>query len=716
MKRTKVANFIDRARRENRLSLTEAESKQILSYYGIPVVEETIVMNEDEAVAQSQKTGYPVVLKGLGAKLTHKTERGLVKVNLKSDEEVRDAFQYIKKAAGEDWEACLIQPLVEGKREFVAGLTRDPQFGPTVMFGLGGIYTEALSDVTFRIAPLDAIQSIAMLDEIKARKLLGAFRGEAAVDKKQLFQVLMGLSRLGTDHPAIKEIDINPLIVMPDGHVKAVDALVILADAGDVPADIEAIRDENRENEMEKFFDPQSVVIVGASNTPFNLGSTICNVLKDYLKYTGVVYAVNSKGEDVNGYPGFSSVLDLPGAPDLAVIIVAARNVPAIIRDCAAKGIRRIVIESSGFSEGGQDGAAMQREIDKVAKGSGIRIMGPNCLGTLSTRNKFCCFYGVNPSLVEMSQIFEAPGDISYVIQSGGVAVLVIESLYYDLVGINKVASIGNKCDVDEADLIDYFQKDETKVIGMYLENVVKGRKLMEAAKRSRKPVLIYKVGRTSEGAQAAMSHTAGMANDDRIFESACRQAGIIRLQSIDELHSFPKMFTEMPPLKGKRIAAFTNSGAFGSIAADMLVESGLRMVRLSAQTQEKLKKAGQVFNVKNPVDIGPAPPQTYLDIFEILLSADEVDGLVPLLSIWQTFVIDVLQELLKMCRHYEKPAAIYTPNAIAKSIAIRAKHRIPIFETAGQAVRALSISYDYYDSLIKRDFIRDAALKSDRT
>ncbi len=457
---------------------------------------------------------------------------------------------------------------------------------------------------------------------------------------------------------------------------------------------------------MEKFFDPKSVVVIGASNTPFNLGATICNMLKDYLRYKGDVYAVNSKGETVNGYPGYASVMDIPEIPELAVIIVAAKNVPNIIKDCARKGIKRIIIESAGFSEGGADGRAMQREIDDVAQSSGIRIMGPNCLGTLSTRNKFCCFYGVNPSLVEMGRIFEAPGNISYIIQSGGIVVLVMESLYYDLVGANKIVSIGNKCDVDEADLIDYFQNDETEVIGIYLENLDKGRKLMEAAKKSRKPVLIYKVGRTQEGARAAMSHTAGMANNDRIFESACKQAGIIRLQSIDELHSLPKMFTEMPLLKGKRIAMFTNSGAFGSISADLLVEADLQVVRLSPQTQEKLKKAGQVFNIKNPVDIGPAPPQTYLDIFEILLSADEVDGLLPLLSVWQTFVIDTLLELSKMCKHYNKPAAIYTPNAVAKSIAIRAKHRIPIFETAEQAVRALSVSQAYYQSLCKRNLI----------
>ena len=464
---------------------------------------------------------------------------------------------------------------------------------------------------------------------------------------------------------------------------------------------------------MEKFFNPQSVVIVGASNSSFNLGATICNMLKDYLNYSGTVYVVNSRGEMVNGYRGFSSVLDLPETPDMAIIIVAARHVPGIVKDCANKGIKRVIIESAGFAEEGAAGEAMQREIDEVAKMNGIRIMGPNCLGTLSTRDKFCSFYGVNPSLVEMNQIFETPGNISYIIQSGGVVVLVMESLYYDLVGINKVVSIGNKCDVNEADLIEYFQKDETAVIGMYLENIADGRRFMEAARKSQKPILVFKVGKTPEGAAAALSHTAGIANDDLIFQSACKQAGIISLNCIDELHSLPKIFTEMPLLKGKRIAMFTNSGAFGSIAADLLAEAGLKMVTLSDTTQSKLKKAGQVFNVKNPVDIGPAPPQTYLDIFEILLAADEVDGLWPLLSVWQTFVIDCLEELLKMCKHYGKPATIYTPNAVSKSIAIRTRHRIPLFETPQQSARALYVSHMFYESLCKRGFLEEQKLRT---
>src|SRR5664280_3763188 len=221
-----AVKLIDQARKDRQQFLTEAQSKRLLNLYGIPVVEETIVTDEEEAVIQSGVTGFPVVLKSLGAKLTHKTERGLVKISLRSAEDVRRSYREIKAAAGGDWEGCLVQPLVEGKREFVAGLFRDAQFGPAVMFGLGGIFTEALADTTFRIAPFSAIQARQMIDELSSSKLLGNFRGEAAAQKDQLVAVLLGLSRLGLEQPGIKEIDINPLIITPKGKVIAVDALV----------------------------------------------------------------------------------------------------------------------------------------------------------------------------------------------------------------------------------------------------------------------------------------------------------------------------------------------------------------------------------------------------------------------------------------------------------------------------------------------------------
>ena len=220
--------IIEKAKSQKRKALTEAESKQVLKKYGIPVIEEKAVKTIEETDIAAKKIGYPVVLKGLGSRLTHKTERGLVKLNLKNKEDVRSAALYIKEAAGRDLEGFLIQPMLEGKREFVAGLFHDELFGATVMFGLGGIFTEAIGDVVFRLAPLDDNEVRKMIDELHAQKLLGSFRGEMAPDKDALIKTLVGLSRIGLEVPDIREIDINPLLVDARGKVTAVDALVVL--------------------------------------------------------------------------------------------------------------------------------------------------------------------------------------------------------------------------------------------------------------------------------------------------------------------------------------------------------------------------------------------------------------------------------------------------------------------------------------------------------
>jgi acyl-CoA synthetase (NDP forming) len=445
---------------------------------------------------------------------------------------------------------------------------------------------------------------------------------------------------------------------------------------------------------MNNFFNPSAVVVIGASNADFNLGATICKTLKEDIGYPGRVYAVNRAGENVHGAPGFKSVGDIEDDVDLAVIIAPAAVVPGFVKDCGEKGIHNIVIESSGFSEQGKDGQRLQTEINETARMHQMHIIGPNCLGILDNYNRFCCLYGANELVAET---IKKPGPVSYVIQSGGVGGLVVERLMEDVLGVNKMVCIGNKSDVDESDFIDYFSQDNTKVIGLYLENVQDGGKLMASARSTEKPVLVFKSGRSEAGSAAAMSHTAGMANNDAVFEGACRQAGIIRLQSAEELYSLPKMFTEMPLLPGKRIAIFTNSGAFGSIGADLLADTDLIMAQFSPQTREKLSRLPGVFNAGNPVDIGPALPQVYLQIYDILLSDDGVDGLLNIVGIWRDYVADVLGELVQLCRRHRKPAALYSFNAMARVQAARVEKKLPIFNTAEEAVRALVVSHQQF-------------------
>jgi len=455
---------------------------------------------------------------------------------------------------------------------------------------------------------------------------------------------------------------------------------------------------------MDTFFNPRSVAVIGASNSPFNLGATICRCMNEYSKWDGTVYAVNRKGEDVFGCKGCRAVTDIEGDVDLAVIITPAGVVPDFVEQCAAKGIRRIIIESSGFSEGGEEGRALQRRIDETAREHGLRIMGPNCLGVLNAANGFSCFYGVQPDN-HHEFLGSESGSVSFIIQSGGIVVIVLESFLMDVVKANKIVSIGNKSDIDEADMLKYFEQDDsTQVVAMYLENIKQGRKFIETARKMKKPVLVFKVGRTSEGARAAMSHTAGMANNDAVFDMACRQAGVIRVNAISELHSLPKMFTHMPPLKGRRIAVFTNSGAFGGITADLIVESGLEMAVFPEETKERLRSTAKLFNVSNPVDLGPTlGKQTFIDIWDAILSSDTVDGLLAVPNVWMKVVVEAICELGEICKKYDKPAAIYIPNAIERILAIRTEFNLPVFESPEEATRALTVSYEHYRALGKK-------------
>ncbi|HQO02273.1 MAG TPA: CoA-binding protein, partial [Spirochaetota bacterium] len=208
---------------------------------------------------------------------------------------------------------------------------------------------------------------------------------------------------------------------------------------------------------MDKFFNPESVAIIGASNTPFNLGASICTILK-HLEFAGNIYAINRKGEEVNGCPGFTSILDIPEVVDLAVIITPSKVVPGIVRDCGEKGITHVIIESAGFSEEGETGKQLQMEVDSLTAQYGIRYIGPNCLGVMDTHTKFCCFFGFIPGMYD--EAFNKPGNVSYVIQSGGIGALIMDSFRNDVVSVNKMISIGNKEGVDESDMLEYFSRD----------------------------------------------------------------------------------------------------------------------------------------------------------------------------------------------------------------------------------------------------------------
>jgi acyl-CoA synthetase (NDP forming) len=625
--------LIDRARKDGRQSLTEAESKRLLSLYGIPVVKETIVTEEEEAVIQSGATGFPVVLKGLGAKLIHKTERGLVKINLRSAEEVRRAYREIKESAGEDWEGCLIQPLIEGKREFVAGLFRDAQFGPCVMFGLGGIFTEAIGDITFRIAPLSEIQAHAMMHEINARKLLGDFRGETAANKDQLLRVLMGLSRLGMEHRSIKEVDINPLIVTPDGQVKAVDALVVLDDQNTARIDHDASDDEIKTKTMEiraaldVMTHAKSIAVVGAARARRGGFPGMFGCLRNF-GYPGRLYPINPKVEEISGIKTYPSLISLPERVDLVIISVPAPFVPDALRDCVASGNKNIHIFSSGFKESGEEeGIQLQKEIEKIAREGGLRVVGPNCMG----------FYVPASRMLTWTAASKESGPISLISQSGGNA-QEITNYTSNRYGIyfSKSISYGNALTLDSTDFLDYLaHDDETRIINMYLEGVKDGRHLLDLVTETNrhKPVIIYKGGLTESGARAVSSHTGSLAGGEKIWKAFFRQSGAVPVDSLEEMADVTLAFHHLEKTPGKKTTVLGFGGGIGVAVADSCARSGLELPELSSETIKKLRQfippAGTM--IRNPIDavIAFIDLNLFGKVLNILTTSGEIDNFI---------------------------------------------------------------------------------------
>lgn len=602
-------------------ALSEAESKTILSRYGVPVVVETIVASAVDAVAAAADFGFPVVLKGIGQGLLHKTESGLVHLNLTDEESVALAADRILQSA--PGAQILVQPQIHGKREFVAGLFRDPHFGPAILFGLGGIFTEALSDVIFRLAPLTRQDAEEMLESIRSRSLLGTFRGEHAVDRQTLIQVLMGLSAIAADCPEITEIDINPLIATATGELKAVDALITLARPDDhratdsCPVPPSAIH---------ALFYPRSVAFIGASSQMGKWGHMlVCNTISG--GYRGKVYTVNPKGGVIAGQQAFTTVAEIPGEVDLAVVTVPAAGVLDLIPQLKAKGIKNVVLITSGFGETGVAGKKLERRLVQEARTAGILVLGPNTMGICNPHIDFFC---TGTSVRPMA------GSTAVVAQSGNMGTQLLAFAEEQGIGIRAFSGSGNEAMITIEDYMEGFEVDElTRTVMLYIESVKQGRRFFESARRvsHKKPIVLLKGGQTRAGNRAASSHTGAMASNARLFDAVCRQAGIVKVDQPMELLDLSAAFSSLPLPRGNRIAIMTLGGGWGVVTADLCNQFGLEVPDLSPELIAAIDKIlPPYWSRSNPIDlVGDNDPSIPLTVMEALLQWKDCDAVINL-------------------------------------------------------------------------------------
>lgn len=448
---------------------------------------------------------------------------------------------------------------------------------------------------------------------------------------------------------------------------------------------------------LEKFFNPQSVAVVGASRTLGKAGNVITvNLL--HLGFKGKIYPVNPKADNILGLKAYPTVSSLPEVVDVAVIATPSKYIPAIMEDIAAKGVKQVVIISSGFAEGGEKGKILQKEVLKIAQNAQIRVIGPNTTGIMSTDSMFCT------SFIPIEGI--PKGSMAFVAQTGLFLGVLLETiLSEEHFGISKVGGMGNKMDVDDTDILEYLAADEkTEVISFYMEGLKRGRKFFETARKvaKKKPVLVVKAGVTAEGSKAAVSHTASLSGDDRLFSAMCKQAGILRMRDLEELVEAAKALTFQPLPKGKRAALVHYTGAGCVMGADSIIEEGLDIAALSDKTLNPLRKITPEWHtLRNPVDLWPSIEASGADvafrtIVEALVNDDNVDGIVVAIGAMRGFPL----KWPDLQNYYgKKPILTAVEGDREKGYLIVEKmeeQKFPCYRSVQRAIRALRHMAEY--------------------
>ena len=608
-------------------TLSESDSKELLSAYGVPFAPERKVSTADNAVEAADEIGYPVVAKLGGDSIAHKTERGLVKLRLASAEAVHAAASELLNAARpEDGEVhVLVAPMVSGSRELIAGLLVDQQFGPTVMLGVGGIMAEVLKDVAFRPAPITEDMARSMLSSLRTQGLLEEFRGEAAVNADEVVKCLVGLSRVAMDRTDIVSVDINPLIVKPDGHVVAVDALVEL---GERPTPVVKKRAAYSNDQFMALFEPKGVLVTGASTHPGKFGFvSLHNILAS--GYAGGVFGTNLQGEEVLGVRTVADIAELPdNAIDLVFVCTPASANPDLLRACAKKGIKAAFLTSAGYGEAGEEGRVLEDELIALADELGILLAGPNGQGVVSTPAHLCA---------QIVAPYPPAGAIGVASQSGNFVSSFMNYSRQTGVGISRAVSAGNAAALGVADLIEWYSTDSaTKVSLAYVEGISDGAGLMSrlTTAAQTKPVVVVKGGATDKGARAAASHTGALAANDAIFDGACKAGGISRAATVEEAFEAAATFATQPLPKGPNVVILTTAGGWGVVTSDAIAQDGsLQLMQLPDDLKSQIDtKLPPRWSRNNPVDCaGGETRDTIPEVMEMIATHPDVDAVVYL-------------------------------------------------------------------------------------
>jgi acyl-CoA synthetase (NDP forming) len=698
--RSAVRAVIEAARAGGRNALSPAECRTLCAACAIALPGAAIASSAAEAGGAAGALGFPVVMKIASPDILHKTEAGGVVLNVRSAAEAERAYEKIvagarvykpdARVAGVE-----IHQMLSGGQEVIVGATADPSFGKVVAFGLGGVLVEVLKDITFRLAPASRDDARSMIDGIAAAEILNGVRGAAAVDKGALAAIIETVSNLAADFPEIAEIDLNPVLARPDGAV-ALDVRVLL----DFAPPAERYRPSREEIllAMNRIMRPAAIAVIGASAEDGKIGNS---VMKNLINggFEGKIYPIHPKLAEVMGRKAYRSVKEVAGEIDVAVFAIPAPLVAGALTECGEKKIPGAVLIPSGFAETGN--VELQNEIVRIGRQYNVRLMGPNIYGFYYLPRKLCATF-CTP--------YDVLGKAALSSQSGGVGMAIVGFSRSTRMGVSAIVGLGNKSDLDEDDLLTFFEQDDaTQVIAMHVEDLKDGRSFAEVAKRvsRKKPVIVLKAGRTALGARAARSHTAALAGNDRIYEDVLRQSGVVRARALNDMLEFARCLPIMAAPRGENVLIITGAGGSGVLLSDACVDNGLKLMEMPPDLDAAFRKFIPPFGAAgNPVDItGGEPPTTYRNTVRLGLEDPRIHALI--LGYWHTIitpplvfaklVTEVVEEM--RAKGIDKPivASLVGDVEVEDACRVLFEHNIPAYPyTTEKPVIVLGAKYQW--------------------
>jgi acyl-CoA synthetase (NDP forming) len=718
VKETTIESLIAGAAAAGRSALSEIESKRVLDAIGVATAMPEHAATAEEAAAAAARAGFPAVLKVLSPEITHKSEVGGVALGLRSEAEVREAFERIRRTLADRapharFEGVAVQPMAPAGVELIAGITRDDRFGPIIVAGMGGIFVEVLEDIAFRLAPIGRDEARAMLDELRGAAILRGLRGAQPIDFDAMADLLAKVSEVAAERPEIKEMDLNPVVAYPQG-VTVLDARILLAKAGAGAADAGDPNRAQRLANLRRAFDARAVAVIGDKR----MGGYMW--LRAMKRFTGKLYSVQIDpneiaGIEAMGVTNYKSLAEVPEPIDYAVSAVPRQVAPRILKDCTDNKVASIGFFTSGFSETTEElGVRLERQLKETALASDIALVGPNCMGLYNPAIGLCNFPDLNVG---------ARGDVCFISQSGTHTINFSSQAPIRGIKINKAASIGNVLMLEATDYLDLMTEDPaTRVIGMYIEGVGGGRRFFESLKRaaSRYPTVVWKGGMTDAGARATFSHTGSLATPAAVWSAMVRQAGAVSVMGLDAMLDAVEMLARGRAVTGRRMGLVAMTGGQSVVITDTFATAGLEIPTLSESSYEELKSFFNIIggSYRNPLDAGGTigggvHTGNLQRILDILDRDPAIDTIVLEIGTglraqrWASHedeLTGLLDKVAEFNRATRKPFVVILHPAHVEAIVSRAKtlareRELVVFDSFERSSAAIRVAYDYWSS-----------------